>query len=73
MSEKEKPKPKKFTFKDVPREWQEHVKARAKEQGVSEDDVIRFGLHHDFKAKKREEDVLTTLREIRDELKKAKK
>lgn len=72
MSKKGK-KPFKFTHKDVDKEWQEHVKRRAVEQNVTEDEVIRYGLHFDFKAKKREEETLEVLKAIRDELKKAKK
>jgi len=63
----------KFTHKDVTKEWQQAVQDRAKEQDVSEDDVVRFGIHHDFKKERVEAERLSVLREIRDELKKAGK
>lgn len=73
MPDKKPKKPYKYKAEDVDKEWQAHVKARALEQEVSEDEVIRFGLHYNFKAKKREDETLSVLKEIRDELKKGKK
>lgn len=66
------PKKVKYTSKDVPERWRNAVKSRALSEEVDEDDVIRFGLHHDFKAKKREEESIAVLKDIRDELKKGK-
>lgn len=77
MSQKgkdKKPKKVKYSHKDVEKEWQEVVADRAVEQGVSEDEVIRWGIHHNFKKAKKDEENqekrLSLLREIRDSLKK---
>lgn len=62
------PKPKKLSLADVPLEWRSAVKTRAHLQGVDVDDVIRYGLHHDFK-KVESDDAVTVLKEIRELLK----
>ena len=40
------------------------MKARALEQEVTEDDVIRFGLRYDFKKERAEADYKKELKEI---------
>ena len=77
MSKKGKdkqPKNVKYSHKDVPKEWRQIVKDRALEQEVTEDEVIRWGIYHDFKKAKKDEELqeerLSVLKEILTELKK---
>lgn len=70
MSEKDKGKPKKLTFRDVPKEWQKAVRDRAKAIKKDEDWVIRHGLYAE---PEEEEDVISLLKQIRDELKRGGK
>lgn len=73
MSEKgnpNKPKKVKLSHRDVPKEWQKAVKDRAKAIKKDEDWIIRHGLYAEPEL---EEDVISLLEQIRDELKKGKK
>lgn len=55
--------------KDAPKEWQEAIKARAIQEGVTEDEIVRFGLYYDFKVKEELDKVRDTQKETRDLIK----
>ena len=61
-------KTKKLTHKDVEPEWRDAVKRRAVQQEVDENEVIRFGLHYDFKAKAEEKAEKTELKALQKEV-----
>ena len=59
-------KTKKLTHKDVEPEWRDAVKRRAVQQEVDEDEVIRFGLHYDFKREREGKEIKEIQKELRD-------
>ena len=62
----EKPK---FKLEHVPKEWRRVVELRAKQQAVDVDEVIRFGVGHDFKKEREEkQEKLEALKDRKDNL-----
>lgn len=64
---------KKLTASDVPKEWQQAVKDRAKDQGVDEDSVIRHGLRWDFKEETEKKEVKDSQKALKSEMKEVNK